>query len=133
MSTNAIERNRLEQIGRIIVDTAYHLAKDVGPGLLESVYEAVMARALTDRRLFVERQKPVPCKINGVIYEEVFRPDLIVEHCIVVEVKAVARLPIFCEAQVLTYLRILDYRLGFLINFGSPHIGQGIHRIVNKL
>ncbi len=105
----------------------------LGPGLLESVYEVVLAHELEKRGLKVERQKPVPIEFEGIRFDEGFRADLIVEECIVVELKSVEQLSPVHSKQLLTYLRLLDYRLGLLINFGAPVIKEGIRRVVNRL
>ena len=94
---------------------------------------AVLAHELEKRGLQVKRQKPVPIEFEGMRFEEGFRADLIVENCVVVELKSVEELPRVHSKQLLTYLRLLDYRLGLLINFGASVIKDGIHRIVNRL
>jgi GxxExxY protein len=122
----------LNEISGEIVDAAFHLHSTLGPGLLETVYEVILARQLERRGLSVERQKIVPIEFDGLHFDEGFRADLIVEHCVVVELKSVERLAPVHSKQLLTYLRLLDYRLGLLINFGAPVIKDGIQRIVNK-
>jgi iron complex transport system substrate-binding protein len=123
----------LNRISGTIVDAAFHIHSALGPGLLESVYEAVLARELEKRGLQVERQKPVPIVFDGLRFDEGFRADLIVENCVVVELKSVEEIARVHAKQLLTYLRLLDFRLGLLINFGAPVIKDGIRRIVNKL
>jgi len=122
----------LNEISGEIVDAAFHIHSTLGPGLLETVYEVVLARQLERRGLSVERQKIVPIEFEGLHFDEGFRADLIVEHCVIVELKSVERLAPVHSKQLLTYLRLLDYRLGLLINFGAPLIKDGIQRIVNK-
>ncbi len=100
---------------------------------LKVVYEAVLARELERRGLKVERQRPVPIRFEGMCFDEGFRADLIVEGSVLVELKSVEQLARVHSKQVLTYLRLLDYRLGLLINFGAPIIKDGIYRIVNRL
>ena len=121
----------LNDISGIIVDAAYKLHSALGPGLLESVYEAVLARELTLRGLTVRRQVVVPIRYEGLFFDEGFRADLLVEESVIVELKSVENLAPVHAKQVLTYCRLLDYRLGLLINFGSPLIKDGIRRIVN--
>ncbi len=124
-----------EQLNRMsgqIVDAAFRIHSKLGPGLLESVYELILAKELERRGLFVERQKAVPIEFEGLSFEEGFRADIIVERSIVVELKSVETLAPVHAKQVLTYLRLLDYRLGLLINFGAPLLKDGIRRIVNK-
>ena len=121
------------EVAKIIVDAAFTVHTRLGPGLLESVYEAIMEYELTKRGLHVVHQRPMP-----VIYEEVrmnigFRPDLIVEGKVIVEVKSVEVIAPVHKKQLLTYLRLADKRLGLLINFGGALIKDGISRIVNRL
>ncbi len=123
----------LNSISGAIVDAAFHIHSTLGPGLLESVYEVVLAHELEKRGLKVERQKPVPIEFEGIRFDEGFRADLIVENCVVVELKSVEELSRVHAKQLLTYLRLLDYRLGLLLNFGAPVIKDGIRRIVNRL
>jgi len=123
----------LNLISGKIVDAAFHIHSALGPGLLESVYEVILARELEKRGLQVERQKPVPIVFDGLRFDEGFRADLIVENCVVVELKSVEEIARVHAKQLLTYLRLLDFRLGRLINFGAPVIKNGIRRIVNRL
>ena len=123
----------INQVSGEIVDAAFCIHSRLGPGLLESVYEVLLARELEKRRLFVERQKPVPIIFDGVEFEEGFRADLVVERMVVVELKSVENLAAVHSKQLLTYLRLLDYRLGLLINFGAPVIKDGIRRIANNV
>lgn len=123
----------VDTIGTMIVDAAFHIHQRVGPGLFESVYELLLARDLTTMGLYVERQKAIPCILDGVEFEQAFRADLLVERAVIIEIKSQEKLAWANEAQLLTYMKILDYRLGFLINFGTPLFKQGIRRFVNKL
>ena len=121
------------EVAKIIVDAAFTVHTRLGPGLLESVYEAIMEYELTKRGLHVDHQRPMP-----VIYEEVrmkvgFRPDLIVEGKVIIEVKSVEAIAPVHTKQLLTYLRLADKRLGLLINFGGALIKDGIRRVVNRL
>ena len=120
-----------EQVSTQIVDAAYHLHRNLGPGLLESVYEAVLAAVLTRRGLRVERQKVVPLEFDGMHFDEGLRVDLLVEGSVIVELKSVERLSPVHTKQVLTYLRLMDLSLGLLINFGAPTFKEGIRRVVN--
>ncbi len=99
--------------------------------MLESVYEAVLQRELIRRGLKVRRQVPVPIRYEDMEFDEGFRADLIVEDCIVVELKSVEQLAPVHFKQTLTYCRLLDYRLGLLINFGGALIKDGIKRVIN--
>lgn len=115
-----------------IVDAAYKVHVDLGPGLLESVYEAVLKRELELRGLAVERQKTKCFEYNGMIFDEGLRLDLLVEGAVVVELKPVEMLAPVHAKQVLTYLRLLKLPVGLLINFGAPTLKEGIRRIVNN-
>jgi len=120
-------------IARQIVDAAYHVHKALGPGLLESVYETVLAYELEKRGLSVKRQVPVPIVYEGISFNEGFRADLIVEDKVIVELKSVETVAPIHKKQLLTYLRLADKRLGLLINFGAELIRDGISRVVNRL
>ena len=122
----------IESLASIVIDRAFHLHRDLGPGLLESVYEAVLAHELQERGLMVQRQKPVPIRYQGVELDEGFRLDLIVEDRLIVKLKSVEELHPVHPKQLLTYLRLMDLPLGLLINFGSPLLKQGVKRVVNK-
>ncbi len=121
----------VEEVSSVVVDTAFHIHKELGPGLLESVYEAVLARMLEQRGLCVERQKTVAFDFAGLHFDEGLRVDLLVGGCLVVELKSVENLAPVHAKQLLTYLRLLDLRLGLLINFGAATFKEGIKRIVN--
>jgi GxxExxY protein len=121
------------EIATIIVDTAFRIHRDLGPGLFESVYERIMEVELTKRGLTVARQKPIPIVYNGVHFEAGFRCDLLVEDKVIVEVKSIETLHPVHKKQVLTYLRFGDKRLGLLINFNVALIKDGIVRLVNGL
>lgn len=117
-----------------IVDAAIEVHTELGgPGLLESIYEEALAEELSQRGLAVERQKTVPVVYKGRRLATDFRVDLIVDGQVVVECKATSITnPVF-GAQVLTYLRLLDLKLGLVINFGKQRVADGIHRVVNGL
>ena len=121
------------EVASQIVDAAYRVHVALGPGLLESVYLAVLAYELRKRGLAVETERDLP-----VIYENVriavgFRIDMIVEEKVIVELKSVEKLTSVHQKQLLTYLRLADKRLGLLINFGEARIKDGIQRVVNQL
>jgi GxxExxY protein len=120
------------QITGTIVSAAYDIHTRIGPGLLESVYEAVLARTLEQRGLHVERQKPIVFEFEGMRFDEAFRADLLVEGRVLVELKAVEKLARVHGKQVLTYLRLLDLPVGLLINFGAASLSEGIERIMNS-
>jgi len=121
------------EIAREVVDAAFYIHKALGPGLLETVYEVVLARELERRGLAVVRQQPVPIVFGDLKFDEGFRADLIVEDKVIVELKSVEQIAPVHKKQLLTYLRLADKRLGLLINFGSAVIKDGISRIVNGL
>ncbi len=125
------QRLNVEQLSSVVVDAAFHLHRDLGPGLLESVYEAVLAKLLRDRGLAVARQRIVPIEFAGVRLDEGFRADLVVENALVVELKSVECLAAVHYKQVLTYLRLMQMPLGLLINFGAATFKEGVKRIVN--
>jgi iron complex transport system substrate-binding protein len=130
--TNTQQRMSVEKLSAIVVDCAYKLHVEAGPGLLETVYEVVLARMLSDRGLKVERQVPVPIELMGLKFDEGFRADLIVEDSFLIELKSVEHLAPVHSKQVLTYLRLLDLPLGLLINFGAATFKEGVKRIVNN-
>ena len=120
----------IERIATQIVDAAFKVHSTLGPGLLESVYEACLAHELRKRGLHVERQKKVTIWYDGDQLDDAFREDLLVENCVIVEVKAVETMnPVF-TAQTLTYLKLTDKRLAFLINFNVVRIKDGIKRLI---
>ena len=122
-----------ERVGRAVVDAAVQVHRELGPGLLESVYEAVRAHELSERGLRVERQVPVAFEWRGMRFNEGFRADIIVDGCVLLELKSVERLHNAHRKQVLTYLRLTGMRLGYLINFGEALIRNGITRTVHQL
>ncbi|MBI3657848.1 MAG: GxxExxY protein [Acidobacteria bacterium] len=122
----------IDDITGEIVDAAFKIHVGLGPGLLESVYEAVLVRDLTRRGFTVERQRAVAFEYDGMSFAEGFRVDLLVEGRIVVELKSVEKLAPVHSKQVLTYLRLLNLPVGLLINFGAATLKEGLHRIVNN-
>lgn len=121
-----------EEASAVVVDAAFQLHRDLGPGLLESVYEAVLARMPMERGLAVERQKMLPFSFHGMQFDEGLRIDLLVAGCLVVELKSVENLAPVHSKQVLTYLRLSNLSLGLLINFGAATFKEGVRRIVNN-
>ena len=122
----------VEDISSVVVDTAFQLHRDMGPGLLESVYEAVLARMLERRGLRVERQKAASFDFDGMHFDEGLRVDLLVDGCFVVELKSVEKLSPVHAKQLLTYLRLLNLPVGLLINFGAATFKEGVRRVVNQ-
>jgi len=119
------------ELGTIIVDEAVRIHKALGPGLLEIVYEAVLARRLEKRGLIVERQKPVSIEFEGDHFDEGFRADLIVNGSVIIELKSVEKVSPVHKKQLLTYLRLTDLKVGYLLNFGDVLMKDGIRRIIN--
>jgi GxxExxY protein len=121
------------EIAKEVADAAYHVHKRLGPGLLESVYEVILAHELRKRGLSVDRQVPVPIVWDNLRFEEGFRADLFVECKVIVELKSKDQLIPVDKKQLLTQLRLTDKRLGLLVKFGEELIKNRIHRIVNGL
>jgi GxxExxY protein len=121
------------QIATVVLDAAFKIHTNLGPGLLESVYEAILAFELAKRGLMVRRQVSIPIRYEDISFEEGFRADLLVNECVVVELKSVEAVAPVHGKQVLTQLRLSGHRLGLLINFGEIHLKNGIKRIVNGL
>lgn len=119
------------ELAKIILDSAFRAHSKLGPGLLESVYEVVLAHELRKAGLEVERQKPMPIVYDGIRFEEASRSDLVVGEKVIVELKSVAALTAVHAKQVLTQLRLSDLKLGLLINFGEAHLKNGIKRLIN--
>ena len=122
-----------DRIGRIVVDAALAVHRELGPGLLESVYETVLARMLTRKGLQVERQAAIPITCLGESFDAGFKADLVVESRVILELKSVEKVGNVHKKQLLTYLRLSGYKLGFLLNFGESLMKSGITRIVNGL
>jgi GxxExxY protein len=121
------------EIGRVIVDSALTVHREMGPGLLETVYEVIMAHELTKRRLSVRRQVPISIEYRGVKFDEAFRADIVVEDKVIIELKSVEQVSQAHTKQLQTYLRLTGCKLGFLLNFGEALIKRGITRAVNGL
>ena len=126
-----ISKIEIEKIGKQIVHSAFEVHKELGPGLLESVYEICLVDELRNRNLFVERQLKLPVFYKGKQLQKDFFIDLLVEKKIIIELKAVEFLLPVHEVQVLTYMKLADIKLGYLINFNVPLIKQGIKRKIN--
>lgn len=123
----------VNDVAREVVDAAFHIHAQLGPGLLESVYDEILVYELRRRGLAVQSQVPIPVRWNDVVLEVGFRADLIVEDAVIVEIKSVEATARVHHKQLLTYLRVTDKRLGLLINFGAPLIKDGITRIANGM
>ena len=121
------------EISKIIVDISYKIHTKLGPGLLESVYEAILFHELVKIGLSVDRQKPIPVVWENVFLDIGFRADLIVENKVIIEIKSVEQVSRVHPKQLLTYLRITKIKLGLLINFNEALIKNGIIRVANGL
>ncbi|MFN7627778.1 MAG: GxxExxY protein [Pirellula sp.] len=122
----------VEELSGIVVDSAYRLHLELGPGLLESVYEMVLARVLVERGLQVDRQKAIVFECHGMRFDDGLRVDLLVNQSLIVEVKSVENIAPVHSKQLLTYLRLTKLPIGLLINFGSSTFKEGCKRIVNN-
>ena len=121
------------ELAREIVDAAFHVHSKLGPGLFESVYEAVLQHELNKRNLNTKRQVAIPINYDGLVFDEGFRADIIVEDSVIIELKSIEKVAPVHKKQLLTYLRLTDKKLGLLINFGTALIRDGVFRIVNGL
>ena len=122
----------VEEVARLTIDCGFRIFhKQLGPGLLESVYEAVLAASLGRAGLFVERQKPIAISFDGMVLAEGFRADLVIESKLIVEIKSVERNAPVHAKQLLTYLRLMEQPLGLLMNFGCETFREGLKRVVN--
>jgi GxxExxY protein len=121
------------QISKEVVDAAIKVHSALGPGLLESVYEVVLARELERRGLRVERQMAIPIEYEGLRFDEGFRADIMVEGKVILELKSVEQLAKVHAKQLFTYLKLADKRLGFVLNFGADLMKEGIKRIANGM
>jgi iron complex transport system substrate-binding protein len=123
----------LDDVTAEIVDAALKIHQRIGPGLLESVYERILAAELNRRGLKVERQKAIAFDFDGLHFARGLRLDLLVEARVAVEVKSVQKLDLIHRTQLLTYLRLTGFPIGLLINFGGPTLRKGLVRLVNRL
>ena len=121
------------ELSKIIVDVSYKIHTRLGPGLLESVYEAILFHELSKKELKVARQKPIPIIWDGIHLDIGFRSDRIVEDKVIIEIKSVEKISNVHLKQLLTYIKITDLKLGLLINFNEVLIKNGIKRVVNGL
>jgi GxxExxY protein len=121
------------QIGQIVIDAAIHVPRSLGPGLLESVYETILAYELQKRGLAVRRQVPIPIVYDDLTFDEGFRADLLVNDLVIVELKSVVQVSPAHRKQIQTYTRLARLKLGYLLNFGEALLRDGIVRAVNGL
>jgi GxxExxY protein len=121
----------VEELAKQTIDCGFHIHKKLGPGLLESVHEAVLAASLHRMGLLVERQKPIAIEFEGLTIADGFRADLVIENQLIIEVKSVERTAPVHAKQLLTYLRLTEQPLGLLMNFGCETFRDGLKRVVN--
>ena len=121
-----------DELSGEVIEAAIAIHRELGPGLLESVYEALLARVLTERGRKIRRQHPIRLKYGDLVFEEAFRADLIVEDSVIVEVKAVTKLEPVFGRQLLTYLRLANMPVGLIVNFGGETLVSGVKRVVNS-
>lgn len=122
---------RTEEIAKIIVNSSFKVHRELGPGLLERVYEVCLAYEINKAGLEVKSQIDVPIVYDGVVLKEKLRLDLMVENSVIIEVKAVELINPVWQAQIISYLKLTNNQLGFLINFNVPLIKNGIKRFIN--
>lgn len=133
MNANSQTNLTENQLSKVILDAAFRVHTKTGPGLLETVYEVLLAHELRKQGLQVQRQVPIRIRYDELVFDEGFRADLLVEDKVIVELKSVEKPILVHSKQVLTQLRLSDQRLGLLINFGEIHLKDGVERIVNGL
>ena len=122
----------IERLASLSIDAGLHLHKELGPGLLESVYETLLAERLRRSGCAVERQKMLPIKYDGVSLADGYRVDLLVGGKLIIEIKSVERLAAVHGKQLLTYIRLANQPLGLLMNFGAETFREGLRRVVNS-
>jgi iron complex transport system substrate-binding protein len=122
----------IEELARVAIDCGFKIHRDLGPGLLESVYEAVLYAALQKRGITVERQKPIEIRYEDLVLREGFRADLMLEGALIIELKSTERPAPVHAKQLLTYLRLTQQPLGLLMNFGEATFRDGLRRVVNN-
>lgn len=129
----AVTKSDLDHLATRIIDGAFEVHSALGPGLLESVYEVCLVHELAKLGLPVRRQVPLPVRYDGLELEVGFRIDLLVADLVVVEIKSIERVLPIHGAQVLTYLKLSDLRLGLLLNFNVVHMRDGVKRVAHRL
>ena len=133
MKEGAKDVGDIEDVARVAVDCGLQVHRELGPGLLESVYETLLAAKLEKRGLLVERQKVLPIDLPDLKLDAAYRVDLLVEGRLIIEIKALERLASLHSAQLLTYLRLSKQPVGLLMNFGDETFRQGLRRVVNGM
>jgi len=130
---NSMKNLSENEISKIVVDSALKVHKQLGPGLLESVYQKILKMELEKRGLKVESEVPLPVEYDGELVDSGYRADLFVEKKVIIELKATQKPNIVHKQQLLSYLKLSNIKLGLLINFGLPLLKDGINRVVNGL
>lgn len=130
MNTNIKLSEKEEYLGNKIVNAAYIVHKELGPGLLEKIYEICMAHVLSKEGILVKRQVAVPVNFQGLKFEEALRLDLYIDDLVICEIKAIDQVNPVWQAQILSHLKLTGHHLGYLINFNVPLIKEGIKRFV---
>ena len=131
MATSFLKLTELEEtLGRAVVNAAYKVHKELGPGLLEKVYEVCLVHELRKAGFAVARQIVIPISYDGITFEEGLRLDILLENKVIIEVKALDQVNPVWRAQVLSHLKLTGLRLGYLLNFNVPVIKEGITRII---
>jgi iron complex transport system substrate-binding protein len=123
---------RADELTNIVINCGLALHRQIGPGLIESVYEQVLADRLRALGLIIDRQQPVEIIIDGKVYPDAFRYDLLVENLLLIELKSIEKLGPIHVKQTLTYVRLMNLPIGLLLNFGSETFKQGIRRVTNN-
>ena len=122
----------IEAIAREAVDCGFKIHTEIGPGLLESAYELLLAESLTARGMMVQAQIPISIRANGIVIDNAFRADLLIDKKLLIEIKSTEQHAAVHAKQLLTYLRLMKMPLGLLMNFGTPTFKEGIRRIANN-
>lgn len=130
--TQRADAGEIEALARTVVNCGYHLHRDLGPGLLESVYERLLCEALRENGVQFQSQLIVPITYKGIVIDNGFRADILVEHKSLIELKSTENHAPVHAKQLLTYLRLLDLPLGLLMNFGAATFKEGVRRIANN-
>jgi iron complex transport system substrate-binding protein len=121
-----------EELARIAIDCGMRLHQDLGPGLLETVYELLLAAMIAERGVIVHRQKPIDIEYRGLAFKDAFRVDILLENALIIEIKSIESCGPVHSKQLLTYLRLTSQPLGLLMNFGAATFRDGLKRVVNQ-
>jgi GxxExxY protein len=127
----SVSNARAERLAQVAVDAGFHLHRDLGPGLIESVYETLLEARLRRAGIKVERQRPIDITYDGMVFPRAFMADLLLDDLLLIELKSTERTAPVHVQQLLTYLRLMDLPLGLLMNFGAPTFREGMRRVVN--